>query len=67
VIDRPLLKLAPQSVFWMVWRSDSQRIRKRHPTEESALEEAKRLRGLFPTREFYVLKSVRKFGRGAAA
>lgn len=62
-LNRPVLTLAPQSVFWMVWRSNSSRVRKRHDTEHSAFVEATRLKSLYPNDEFIVLKSVRRFGR----
>jgi hypothetical protein len=47
----------------MVWRSTSSRVRRRHPTEELAMAEARRLKLLHPADEFIVLKSVRCFGR----
>ena len=59
---RPTLAL-PAHVFWMVWHTNSNRIRRRHPTREAAEAEAQRLAILFPDRTFYVLQAGKRFGR----
>lgn len=59
---RPTLRL-PDSVFWLVWYTNSNRIRRRHPTREAAELEAERLAAAYPDRTFYVLHSGRRFGK----
>ncbi len=60
--SRPTLHLSP-AVFWMVWYTNSNRIRRRHPTRESAELEAERLAAAYPDRTFYVLHSGKRFGK----
>lgn len=43
-------------VCWLVWRSDSGATNHRHETRESAETEAKRLAGLYPSKDFHVLE-----------
>jgi hypothetical protein len=62
-LSRPILTLKPLTPFWFVWRSDSCRIRRRHPTEADAVAEAMRLKALFPEKEFLVLLAVKRIGK----
>jgi hypothetical protein len=59
--NRPVLKLKPRTrippargatCFWINWRSDGYRPKKRHATLESALAERDRLRLLIPDATF---------------
>lgn len=63
--NRPVLKLKPRTrippargatVFWINWRSDGYRPKKRHATLESALAEKERLRALIPDANFHTFE-----------
>ena len=48
----------PQNKFWYVFCPEGSLSSAKHPTKESALDEAKRLSGCFPGSLFFVLELV---------
>ena len=48
----------PAPPFWMVWDPKGSRPKVQHPTRAAAVDEARRLAGVNPGVEFYVLEPV---------
>lgn len=62
-MERPTLKLMRPAITWCVWRTDTSRVKRPHPTYESALAEANRLADANPGKRFLVMQSVRTVRR----
>lgn len=52
------MKTETEAVFWVVWNPEGRNPKVRHPTQEMATQEAKRLAAAYPGERFVVLESV---------
>ena len=62
-MERPTLKLSSPQTIYCVWRTDTSRVKRAHPTYELAAAEANRLADANPGKRFLVMQSVRTVRR----